>query len=72
MNNETKDADKIDLSRRASDVVMKILYCGVCHSDLHQVRNTAFHPSRMALLLLPGRRQLPYFAASVSSSSQRT
>jgi D-arabinose 1-dehydrogenase-like Zn-dependent alcohol dehydrogenase len=22
---------------RASDVVIEILYCGVCHSDLHQV-----------------------------------
>lgn len=24
---------------RSNDVVMEILYCGVCHSDLHQVRN---------------------------------
>lgn len=24
---------------RANDVAMEILYCGVCHSDLHQVRN---------------------------------
>ncbi len=24
---------------RANDVVIEILYCGVCHSDLHQVRN---------------------------------
>lgn len=24
---------------RADDVVIEILYCGVCHSDLHQVRN---------------------------------
>jgi uncharacterized zinc-type alcohol dehydrogenase-like protein len=24
---------------RAEDVVIDILYCGVCHSDLHQVRN---------------------------------
>jgi uncharacterized zinc-type alcohol dehydrogenase-like protein len=23
----------------ARDVVIEILYCGVCHSDLHQVRN---------------------------------
>ena len=23
----------------ADDVLMDILYCGVCHSDLHQVRN---------------------------------
>lgn len=24
---------------RPNDVVMEILYCGVCHSDLHWVRN---------------------------------
>ncbi len=24
---------------RANDVVIEILYCGVCHSDLHQVRD---------------------------------
>ena len=24
---------------RANDVAMEVLYCGVCHSDLHQVRN---------------------------------
>ena len=24
---------------RADDVVIEILYCGVCHSDLHNVRN---------------------------------
>jgi uncharacterized zinc-type alcohol dehydrogenase-like protein len=23
----------------AADVAIDILYCGVCHSDLHQVRN---------------------------------
>ena len=31
-----------DIARRApgaSDVVIDILYCGVCHSDLHQARN---------------------------------
>jgi len=26
-------------SARADDVVIEILYCGVCHSDLHNVRN---------------------------------
>src|SRR4051812_16022231 len=26
-------------SPRAQDVQIEILYCGVCHSDLHQVRN---------------------------------
>lgn len=32
----------LDFSRRepdARDVVLEILFCGVCHSDLHQVRN---------------------------------
>ena len=24
---------------RPDDVVIDILYCGVCHSDLHQARN---------------------------------
>jgi len=24
---------------RANDVVVQILYCGVCHSDLHHVQN---------------------------------
>ena len=24
---------------RANDVVINILYCGVCHSDLHSARN---------------------------------
>ena len=24
---------------RANDVAMEVLYCGVCHSDLHQVCN---------------------------------
>ena len=24
---------------RPDDVVIEILYCGVCHSDLHNVRN---------------------------------
>jgi len=36
---------------RANDVAMEILYCGVCHSDLHQVRNdwgTSLYP------LVPG------------------
>ena len=26
-------------SPRPQDVQIEILYCGVCHSDLHQVRN---------------------------------
>jgi uncharacterized zinc-type alcohol dehydrogenase-like protein len=24
---------------RPNDIVMEILYCGICHTDLHQVRN---------------------------------
>jgi uncharacterized zinc-type alcohol dehydrogenase-like protein len=31
---------------RADDIVIEILYCGICHSDVHQVRddwnNTTF------------------------------
>lgn len=23
----------------AEDVVIKVLYCGICHTDLHQARN---------------------------------
>ena len=26
-------------SPRADDVAIEILYCGVCHSDIHQARN---------------------------------
>ena len=32
---------------RSNDVAIDILYCGVCHSDLHQVRNdwnNTFYP----------------------------
>jgi uncharacterized zinc-type alcohol dehydrogenase-like protein len=42
----TSSADKplvvMDIARRdllADDVQMDILYCGICHSDLHQVKN---------------------------------
>ena len=38
----TSSVAPLDISRRepgASDVEMEILYCGVCHSDLHQARN---------------------------------
>jgi len=31
------DFDRRDL--RGNDVAMEVLYCGVCHSDLHQARN---------------------------------
>jgi alcohol dehydrogenase (NADP+) len=24
---------------RPNDIVMEILYCGICHTDLHQARN---------------------------------
>jgi uncharacterized zinc-type alcohol dehydrogenase-like protein len=24
---------------RPNDVAMQVLYCGICHTDLHQVRN---------------------------------
>lgn len=40
----SKEADlkPFEITRRtptAEDVEIEILYCGVCHSDLHQVRN---------------------------------
>ena len=40
--NETTPLAPFDFSRRepgAHDVQIEILYCGVCHSDIHQVRN---------------------------------
>ena len=40
--NEKSPLDPIDIERRDvrdRDVKIDILYCGVCHSDLHQVRN---------------------------------
>lgn len=36
---------------RADDVVIEILYCGVCHTDLHQARN---HGKRSVYPLVPG------------------
>src|ERR1700758_4653349 len=41
-NNPTSGLSPFTVSRRAprpQDVHIEILYCGVCHSDLHQVRN---------------------------------
>ena len=38
----TAELGKIDIPRRAIgkyDVAIDILYCGVCHSDLHTARN---------------------------------
>lgn len=38
----TSSLAALDIARRepgATDVEMEILYCGVCHSDLHQARN---------------------------------
>ncbi len=38
----TDDLNPFNFERRiprANDVVIEILYCGVCHSDLHQARN---------------------------------
>ena len=41
---DSKDADlkPFEIERRTTledDVKIDILYCGVCHSDLHQVKN---------------------------------
>ncbi|CAM4252337.1 NAD(P)-dependent alcohol dehydrogenase [Gillisia limnaea] len=38
----TKDLEPFDIERRkptAEDVEIEILYCGVCHSDIHTVKN---------------------------------
>ncbi|KAF2290644.1 hypothetical protein GH714_014847 [Hevea brasiliensis] len=50
-----------DFSRRAigeKDVCFKVLYCGMCHSDLHMVKNewgTSTYP------LVPGVQPLKYY-----------
>ncbi len=38
----TEPLQEMTINRRAvqaHDVEFKILYCGICHSDLHQIRN---------------------------------
>jgi len=52
---------------RADDVVVEILYCGVCHSDLHMARNDwgwSFYP------LVPGHEIIGR-VSSVGSSVTR-
>ncbi|MCB9853432.1 MAG: NAD(P)-dependent alcohol dehydrogenase [Phycisphaerales bacterium] len=42
MTSPTSKVGALDISRRkptATDIVIEILYCGVCHSDLHYARN---------------------------------
>jgi alcohol dehydrogenase (NADP+) len=39
---------------RAQDVQIEILYCGVCHSDLHQVRNEWENALRTVYPCVPG------------------
>ncbi|MCF9046710.1 alcohol dehydrogenase catalytic domain-containing protein [Acinetobacter nectaris] len=37
---------KISISRRSigeTDVELEVLYCGICHSDLHQIHNDFSH-----------------------------
>jgi hypothetical protein len=47
-------------SPRPQDVQLEILYCGVCHSDLHQARNEWQHArhclSCRGMKLLAGRK----------------
>jgi uncharacterized zinc-type alcohol dehydrogenase-like protein len=41
-NSATSDLESLNIERRqptAEDVEIEILYCGVCHSDIHTVRN---------------------------------
>ncbi|OLS60354.1 NAD(P)-dependent alcohol dehydrogenase [Pseudomonas putida] len=52
---------------RADDVVIEILYCGVCHSDIHQARNEwgiAVYP------LMPGHEIIGRVSAVGSNVSQ--
>jgi uncharacterized zinc-type alcohol dehydrogenase-like protein len=52
-------------SPRADDVAIEILYCGVCHSDIHQARNEwgiAVYP------LMPGHEIVGKVTASVRMS----
>lgn len=52
---------------RANDVVIDILYCGVCHSDIHQARNEwgiAVFP------LMPGHEIIGRVRATGSAASQ--
>ncbi len=49
--------DALDISRRmplANDVVIEILYCGVCHSDLHYARNEWADALPAAYPAIPG------------------
>ena len=42
VSNATSPLAPFQFERRqpgANDVLIDILYCGVCHSDIHQVRN---------------------------------
>ena len=39
---------------RASDVVIEIMYCGMCHSDLHQVRDEWSHTLPTRYPCVPG------------------
>src|ERR1700690_4484441 len=41
-------------SPREQDVEIEILYCGVCHSDLHQVRNEWVDARPTAYPCVPG------------------
>nr|WP_276315869.1 alcohol dehydrogenase catalytic domain-containing protein [Paracoccus sp. pheM1] len=47
---------RMEITRRAPgphDVRIEILYCGICHSDLHQVRSEwagTLHPDRTDLV----------------------
>jgi alcohol dehydrogenase (NADP+) len=52
---------------RADDVVVEILYCGVCHSDIHNARNDW---GNAVYLMVPGH-EIIGFVVSVGSSVPR-
>ena len=59
-NSPTSGMSRFTLKRRApgpQDVQIEILYCGVCHSDLHQVRNEWRRHATVTLRSRPRNRR---------------
>lgn len=52
---------------RAQDVQIKILYCGVCHSDLHQVRNEWESMAPTVYPCVPGHEIVGYVVKAGSA-----
>jgi uncharacterized zinc-type alcohol dehydrogenase-like protein len=63
------ELDPYSIGRREpgrNDVSIKILFCGVCHSDVHQVRGDwgSAHPSHF--LMVPGTKSSARSSASAA------